>query len=319
MDDILHSIYYDPSNKGSFASVRKLYQEAKTKPGWKGTIKDVGKFLAKQSTYTRHRLGYVNFQRRRFFTAFTDYCWQLDLMDIRSLSRQNNGVKFLLCIIDTFSKYVWVKSLKSKNSAEIVQAFQSVLKESGRIPLTLFSDKGTEFVNKDFKQLTDKRGIIFYQAQDADVKAGIAERVIRTIKSRLYKYMYSKGTSRYIEALPDIVSSYNDSMHRSIGMAPSAVTPEKEAAIFKRLFPNYGNGKKMQPRFQLNDEVRIQMERGPFTKSYLPRYSEEVFVITRIIRDDPPVYKLRSKSNNEEILGSFYNDELVLTLPDVKV
>lgn len=114
MDEILKSIYYNPSNKGSFSSVRKLYREAKTRPRFDGTLKDVKTWLAKQSTYTRHRQAFVNFKRRRFFTAGIDYAWQLDVADLRSLSRHNNGIKFLLCVINTFSKYCWIKPVKVK-------------------------------------------------------------------------------------------------------------------------------------------------------------------------------------------------------------
>lgn len=319
MDEILHEIYYNPANQAGFSSVRKLYKEVQKNPQWKGTVKDVKLWLAKQPTYTRHRLGYVNFKRRRFITFGIDYCFQLDLADMRSLSRQNDGIKFLLIVIDTFSKYLWIKPLKTKNASDTVTAFKAILNESKRVPLSVFSDKGTEFVNKQFKDLMDSLGIVFYQAQDPDVKAGQAERVIRTIKGKLYKYMYSNSTSRYIDVLQNITHSYNNTKHRSIGMAPSQVTPDKEPEVFQHLYPDYHKEKEVKFAFKQGDEVKIQLERTPFTKGYTPQYSDETFIVTRVVRDDPPVYKLKSKLDGENILGSWYRNELVLTVPDKKL
>lgn len=315
-DEILSRIYYNPSNKASLGSVRNLYKEAKADPLWKGTLKDVKNFLASQPTYTRHRDRLLKFKRRRFITLGIGYCYQADLADVSSLSRQNDGVKFLLCVIDTFSKFSWVRPLKTKGSLDTVAAFRSILQESDRIPITLFTDKGTEFVNRDIKELTDSYGIVFYQAQDPSTKASIAERFIRTIKGRIYKYMFANGTSRYIDVLQSLVDGYNNRVHRAIGVAPSQVNKDNEEAIFKRLFPDFGKKTVVQPKFKIGSQVRVALDSGPFRKGFKPRFSEEVYVVTKIVKSDPvTVYKLKSLVDGEDVLGTWYQEELVLTLP----
>ena len=90
------------------------------------------------------------FEKRKVHAAFKDNIWVANLADMQLLSRYNKGIRFLLCVIDSFSKYAWVVPLKSKKGISIVKAFQSILKQSNRKPNKIWVDKGSEFYNVYF-------------------------------------------------------------------------------------------------------------------------------------------------------------------------
>ena len=125
------------------------------------------------------------------------------------MSKFNKGYRFLLRVIDIFSKYAWVIPLKDKKGISIVNAFQKILKESDRKPNKIWVDKGSEFYNNSFKkQLKDND--IEMDSIHNEGKLVVAERFIRTLKNKIYKYMTSMSKKVYIDKLDDIVNEYNN-------------------------------------------------------------------------------------------------------------
>ena len=92
------------------------------------------------------------FKKRTVYSRFKDNIWGADLADMQLISKFNKGFRFLLCVIDIFSKYAWVVPLKDKKGISIVNAFQKILKESDRKPNKIWVDKGSEFYNSSFKK-----------------------------------------------------------------------------------------------------------------------------------------------------------------------
>ena len=88
---------------------------------------------------------------------------------MQSLSNHNDGVKFLLTCIDTFSKYAWVRLLKNKSGQSVTETFKSILNDE--IPLMLQSDEGTEYKNVQFQLLLKEYDIRFYTSENEDIKA----------------------------------------------------------------------------------------------------------------------------------------------------
>ena len=138
------------------------------------------------------------------YSSFRHNIWSVDLADMQLLSKFNKGVRFLLCIIDTFSKYARVIPLKDKKGISIVNAFQKILRESNRKPNKILVDKGSEFYNIYFKQLLRDNDIEMYSTHNGG-KSVTAERFIRTLKNKIYKYMTSISKNMYIDKLDDIV------------------------------------------------------------------------------------------------------------------
>ena len=120
------------------------------------------------------------------------------------LSKFNKGFRFLLCVIDIFSKYTWVVPLKDRKGVSIVNAFQIILKESNRKPNKIWVDKGSEFYNNSFEKWLRDNNIEMYSIHN-EGKSVIAERFIRTLKNKIYKYMTSISKNVYIDKLDDIV------------------------------------------------------------------------------------------------------------------
>ena len=107
-------------------------------------------------------------------------------------------------------------------------------------------------------------------------KSVIAERFIRTLKNKIYKHMTAISKNVYVDLLDDIVNKYNDKVHRTIKMKPIDVTDDFFAEYYKE-------SNKKDPKFKVGDHVRISKYKNIFAKGYAPIWSEEVFVINKII------------------------------------
>ena len=161
-----------------------------------------------------------NFEKRKVYSTFKDNIWGVDLANMQLLSKYNKGIRFLLCVIDIFSKYAWVVPLKDKKGIIIVKAFQSILKQSNsRKPNKTWVDKGSEFYNAYFKKWFQDNDIVMYSTHN-EGKSVVSERFIRTLKSKIYKYMTSISKYVYIDKLDDIVDEYNNTYHTTIKMKP---------------------------------------------------------------------------------------------------
>ena len=122
------------------------------------------------------------------YSAFKDNIWGTDLAGMQLISKFNKRFRFLLCVIDIFSKYASVVPLKDKNGVSIANAFQSILKKSNRKPSKIWVDKGSKFYNRSMILWSEKNGIEIYSTHN-EGKSVVAERFIRTIKNKIYKYM----------------------------------------------------------------------------------------------------------------------------------
>ena len=144
------------------------------------------------------------FEKRKVYSTFKDNIWGVDLADMQLLRKYNKGIRFLLCVIDIFSKYAWVVPLKDKKGISIVKAFQIILKQSNRKPNKIWVDKGFEFYNAYFKKWLRDNDVVMYSTHNKG-KSVVAERFIRTLKGKIYKYMTSISKNVYIDKLDDIL------------------------------------------------------------------------------------------------------------------
>ena len=199
-------------------------------------------------------------------SSFRDNIWDVDLADMQLLSKYNKGYKFLLCVIDIFSKYAWVIPLKDKKGISIVNAFQIILKESNRKPNKIWVDKGSEFYNNSFKKWLQDNDIVMYSTNN-EGKSVITERFIRTLKNKIYKYMTSISKNMYIDKIDDIVKEYNNKYHTSIKMKPVDVMDNTYIDFKKEI-----NDK--DRKFKVSDHVRISNYKNIFAKEYMPNWSE---------------------------------------------
>ena len=307
MDEYLTQVYYNPKRSGALGGVERLYRDVKKDGKYAISRAQLKKWLMKQDTYTLHKPARRHYKRNRIIVGGIDELWQIDLADMQTMAAENDGYRYLLVCIDVFSKYLWVIPLKTKTGPALVTAFKKIL-ESGRKPEKIQTDQGTEFFNKHFKELMKKEEIHLYNTYN-ETKASVVERVIRTLKTRMWRYFTAKKTMRYIEVLQDLVDSYNRSKHRSIQKKPINVTQKNEREVWHTLYREREKEGPVKYKFEVGDQVRISKMKRTFEKGYLPNFSKEIFTVSQQIPRHPPVYKLKDY-DQEELSGTFYNEEL---------
>ena len=189
------------------------------------------------------------FIKRKMYSTFKNNFLRADLADMQLISKFNKGFRFLLCVADIFSKFACIVPLKNKKGVNIVNTFQSILKDSNRKPNKIWVDKGGEFYNNSFKKWLQDNNITMYSTHN-EGKSAVADRFTRTLKNKIYKHMTSISKNVYIDKLDDIVNEYNNTYHRTIKMKPIDVKDNTYINIDKEV-----NGK--DPKFKVDDHVRI--------------------------------------------------------------
>ena len=189
-----------PKHAASFSSLDKLYRMAKNQfPSI--TRKEIQKWAENNLSYSLHKPSRRTFKRNKVYAPEIDSLWEADLAFVQDVAKENDGVNYLLVVIDVLSKYVWVRAMKNKTARSLLEAFDSILSE-GRKPEKLRTDKGTEFVNESFQQYLKKKDIQFYTANN-EPKTSVVERVNRTLKSKVYCYFTAVNSLRYIDVLQE--------------------------------------------------------------------------------------------------------------------
>lgn len=297
----VRKVYYNAKQPGSFGGVTPLAKALNQKRS------ETREWLSFEDVYTLHKPTRQKFQRRRTIVGGIDHQWQADLIDVQKLKKNNEGNAYLLTCIDVFSKYAWVVPLKDKTGGTLVQAFKEIL-DGGRKPLKLQTDKGTEFKNRSVQKLLKKENIDFFTTENEDIKAAVVERFNRTLKERLWRYFTKTNATRYMDVLPDIVYTYNRSLHRSIQRPPIEVNAKNQEDVWQSLYGDSGDNDKKK-KLKVGDRVRISKARRVFKKGYLPSWTLELFTVEAVLRTTPTTYTI--KDDHDEVLkGTFYDQEL---------
>ena len=177
------------------------------------------------------------------------------------------------------------------------------------------TDKGAEFKNAHFQRMLSEYNVHHYTSKNEDLKASIVKRFNQTLKGRgrTFRYFSKHQTRRYLDVIDDLIKSYNNTRHRSIGMAPSQVSADNERLVRDRLYGSRVENKKRPKEtfsFRDGDTVRIVMQRLPFAKGYEEgRWSRELFIVDRQIATKPVIYMLVDL-DGDRIKGTFYEPEL---------
>ena len=228
-------------------------------------------------------------------------------------SRQNNGFKYILTIVDCFSRFAWAVPVKNKSKTVIRDALKSVFNMNP--PLKLQTDRGLEFLNKDVQDYLKSIGVHYFNTYNTKFKCAIVERFNRTLKSKMLKYFTAKGTRKYIDVLPKLVDSYNRAYHRIIGTVPMNVNEDNKQQIFENIYGypderSYILAKNKKPELNVGDEVRRKYELNPMDKGYYPTWTDVIYKIAKTLPGKAkPMYKLLDE-HGHEIKQSFYPEEI---------
>ena len=258
----------------------------------------------------------TKFKRQRLIPLYKDETWSADLIDKSSLSKYNNNYKFILTVIDIFTKYAWAIPLKNKSGLSITNGFKIILSESPqggsepRKPEKLWVDRSSEFYNKTFKSLLKEygtgkavSGIELYSTY-SELKAVFIERFNRTLLHIINKPMFINGDGNWVYILNDAVVTYNNNIHSTINMIPVNASNNPDKVKY------YVISTKATTKFKVGDYVRNADKRNIFSKGYTSNWNRELFKVNEVLKTHPPTYKI-DDINGEIIEGKYYQQELL--------
>ena len=209
--------------------------------------------------------------------------------------------RFLLCIVDIYSKYAQVIPIKDEKGTIINNAFQKFLNESNRKLNKIWVAKGSELYNRSMKSLLQNNDIEMYLMHN-EGKSVIAERFIRTLKNKIHKHLISVSKNFCIDTLDDLVYKYKNTYHSTIKI--KLVDVKLRTCIYSSKVDN-----DKDPKFKISDTVRISKYKNILAKGYTPNWFEEIFVIKKVKNTVPWIYVVNDL-NGDEIVGAFTKTNL---------
>ena len=303
--------YTDPSAPGSFQAVSGFI---KNNTEFKNSRR-VRKVLRSLPAITLHKPIEYTFRRSKTLVDGIDHQWQVDLVDMSNVAGSNNKHRYILTCIDVFSKHAWAKPMLNKTAATTKAAMESILKD-GRKPRLVYSDDGNEFKG-ECKSFLKSNGIQIFISR-TKVKACVVERFNRTLKEKMYRYFDSPrpiktnlDKKKYIDVLPKLIDSYNNSYHRSIKCTPNQVNKSNEAQIFFNLYgfnQEDGSSQFEEIKFKKGTYVRYAKDKSIFDKGYTAGWSSKIFIVNKIYANNPILYQIINLNGEAE--GTFYAEEL---------
>jgi len=310
IDNILSDIYYNVKSPSSFSGVKKLYISAKKH---NISYNNVKKWLTQQETHNLFVTPNTKFKRSHVIVAGYNDQWDGDLMDMSAYANTNDGITFLLVIIDIFSRQIYVIPLPNKRGETVANALKNIF--DVQKPNILRTDAGKEFdCGAVHKVLMDYK-VEGWIARN-DTKANFSERVILTLKRRIYKYMHHNSTFKYVNILKDIVYSYNHTYHRSLQRTPASVTKQNEDEVrleqylIKRSSLKKHTSIETHFKFNVGDTVRVSHIRKPFDRGYTEYWSLEMFKIDKCYKRGGIIVYDLVDWYDEAVEGSFYTEQL---------
>lgn len=253
-----------------------------------------------------HKSARKNFPRKHVIVKGINDLWQADLVEMQPYSKYNKNFKYLLTVIDVFSKQAYVKPVLNKTAKFVTKAMGEIFQENKKIPIHLQTDNGTEFHNKTFKDLMKQKNINFYSTF-SNLKASVVERFNRTLKNRMWKQFSMQGSYKWLNILDHLVNSYNNTKHSTIKMAPNKVNSVNEKHILNTVYNR--PTKWVKNKFSIGDIVRISKYKSIFDKGYTPNFTTELFKILNVNQKFPVTYLLEDMKQTP-IAGQFYEMEL---------
>ena len=294
------------------AELEELYTNIKSVPNYSAKIADFLKSFKLHSV--NRRIVKKTFPRRRVISRFKNDLWQADLIEYQDLKFHNSGYKFILLVIDVFSKVVYVEPLKFKTGECTATAMEKILARSEAPPVMLVTDGGKEFFNRIFRNVMISHNINHFKTPTRTPwKASVAERANRTIKTRINRWMQHTRSKRWFDIFRQIVENYNNTIHSSHKMKPIDVNAQNRQIVYERLYPR--STISIQCRLRKGDKVRKikeKRDKNPWEKGYTPNWSEEVYEIQSVIQKHGVCWYKLSNLQGDVLPGIWYYYQLNL-------
>ena len=277
-------------------------------------------WLRGEDSYTLFKQSRKNFKSDRIFIPAPNVQFSADLIDLPSLAVENDGYRYILTFIDNFSRFTHAGPLKDKTPATVAAAMSKLFDKTKGFTY-LCTDKGSEFLGKPFKELVRRARVTRFYALNS-TKDGMVERFNRTLKTRMFKLLHARGEGRYVDVLQDLLDSYNNRKHRSIGMAPARVSTLNQGDVWERLYGSLASlsyAARRRPVFKVGDLVRLSKAKAVFAKGYSRGWTDETFTVHSIVQSRTGAHRYKVRDVSEEhIECSFLREELQIAKPAAK-
>jgi hypothetical protein len=285
VDGFLRTLWNNP--KFGLFSAPKFYKSIRKQyPDIKITLKQVKAFIDKQEA------AQVNKRPPKpvfnpIISPAPNVGWQADLLDFQKYRTANKGYKWLLVVIDIYSRRAWFIPVKTKGSKDMAEAFAKLLKKYARpstaVPVrNLTTDNGKEFTNKEVQKVLKQYDVKHWMHEPGDHNVmGIVERMNRTIRTLLSKWWTMQNTFQWFNIIDHVQHNYNNSEHRGIKAIPLDVYEGRAIPTFAK--------RKAPQQFKVGDRVRKIINRTVFGKP-VETFSKTIYTI---LKDNGKSYVLQ--------------------------
>lgn len=268
-----------------FPGAARLYSIAKAKGVSGFTLKDIQNFISEQTVHQLHKPEPKEVHETPITASDVNMDFQADLADYSSYAKNNDGNAWLLVVIDIFDRKLACVPQKNKEATTTLAGLKEAFRQLGN-PRRVVSDSGSEFKGAVDKFLTQHH-MAHYKVEPGDHNVlGLVDRVMQTMKNMIQRTITATGSTRWIDALPNLVKNYNDTPHSGLGgqspdEAAVNITETRDLAFAKK---ERSKEVKEKSKVQLNvgDQVRIGKEKGVFGKGYEQRWSIKVYTIEKV-------------------------------------
>ena len=328
--NILSKLYRDKTFPGAYKGISTFHKLAKAHPQVKKQLspnrltKRIINQWAQQDEYVSKNKNIVRkFQRRRYKIFNPDAIWEADLLDMSNYAHKNRGIKFILMVVDQFTKKLYTAPCKTKNKQDVKAGFEKIFQyDTIARPNIMYTDNGKEFKNDLVKKyLSDTLHIKLVYTTDKDIKAAIVERTNRTFKKLLVGHL-DNNKGQYIKDLQVLTTTYNNTAPTTTTrIPPNDVDPSNVQKVRSNMEQSFQSryGKKIKrapdnkpgvPKFSIGQWVRIAKEKNVFKRGYSSNFSDAIFQIYKIDNSNiVNTYSLKDL-NGDPITGNFYYNEL---------
>lgn len=315
LNDLLENYYYNANEPTSFSRAQVLESRLRQE-NYILAKEALEQWFQRQLTALVYKPLKRKVQKNPIVSKYIDHIWNIDLLELAK-PEDNDGVRFFLIAIDNLSKFVWLRKLANKQQGTVTAALRNIIDSSGRKPHILGCDFGKEFNNNTFKTYLQEQGISLYMLYAPD-KAVLAERYIATLKSKVYKYLFFRESSRFIDIIFQLVQNYNHSVHSATKFRPIDVNEGNQRLVFFNLYKRKYRSQEDQ-RFNVGDRLLIPtyINKDPTkmeARFRRTKYNPEIYTVDKVLYSSPRYKYIVRDEQGQLIRNSFYSDHLVKTL-----
>jgi flagellar motor protein MotB len=296
--------YYEENN---FPSAAKLYKIMK-KDDIKITLKQIQEFLSKQEVeqvmkqQNKTKSGHI-------VAMFPNEWWQIDIFILEKYYKYNKGFKYIFCVIDIFSRKVYTVAMKTKDEIEVKKAFSKIVASDSIMPVNILSDSDSAFLSNTLQTLFKKYDINHDVVPVGDHSSlGVIDRFALTLKRILSKYREAYKSANWVDILPKVISTYNNSEHRSLmELSPNEALKEQNKETIVRLNLAKSKSNVIVQDLEPGDKVRIK-ETNLFKKGSEAQWSSEIYTVDKAI--GKTIFLTDGKKKKRDMLLKVHKDTM---------